>query len=164
MLGQFKDMQGRMQTMQEEMSQRTFSALAGGGLVTADVDGKMQLKRIKLDASVVNPGDIEMLEDLIVVAVAEAQKKAADAMQMELQKVTGESTSPSSCRSESPRCRLWVERVGHVGHRRTHERTGASAGHWSEDRPTADVSFAAAAGVPMPESGGRIGGTHRACA
>jgi len=89
MLGQFKDMQGRMQTMQEEMSQRTFSALAGGGLVTADVDGKMQLKRIKLDASVVNPGDIEMLEDLIVVAVAEAQKKAADAMQMELQKVTG---------------------------------------------------------------------------
>ncbi len=89
MLGQFKDIQGRMQTMQEEMSQRTFSALSGGGMVTADVDGKMQLKRIKLDPTVVNPGDIEMLEDLIVVAVAEAQKKAADAMQMELQKVTG---------------------------------------------------------------------------
>ncbi len=89
MLGQFKDMQTRMQTMQDEMSQRTFTALAGGGMVTADVDGKMQLKRIKLDPTVVNPGDIEMLEDLIVVAVAEAQKKAADAMQMELQKVTG---------------------------------------------------------------------------
>ncbi|HEY0930600.1 MAG TPA: YbaB/EbfC family nucleoid-associated protein [Gemmatimonas sp.] len=89
MLGQFKDIQSRMQTMQDEMSQRTFSALAGGGMVSADVDGKMQLKRIKLDPSIVNPGDIEMLEDLIVVAVAEAQKKAADAMQMELQKVTG---------------------------------------------------------------------------
>lgn len=88
-MGQFKDMQSRMQSMQDEMSQRTFTALAGGGMVTADVDGKMQLRRIRLDPSVVNPSDIEMLEDLIVVAVAEAQKKAADAMQMELQKVTG---------------------------------------------------------------------------
>ncbi len=89
MLGQFKDMQGRMQAMQDEMAQRTFTALAGGGMVTADVDGKMQLRRIRLDPSIVDPQDIEMIEDLIVVAVAEAQKKAADAMQMELQKVTG---------------------------------------------------------------------------
>jgi hypothetical protein len=87
MLGQFKDMHARMQTMQEEMAQRTFSALAGGGMVTADVDGKMQLKRIQIDPSIM--GDKDMVEDLIVVAVAEAQKKAADAMQMELQKVTG---------------------------------------------------------------------------
>jgi DNA-binding YbaB/EbfC family protein len=87
MLGQFKDMQARMQTMQEEMAQRTFSALAGGGMVTADVDGKMQLKRIQIDPAILN--DKEMVEDLIVVAVAEAQKKAAEAMQMELQKVTG---------------------------------------------------------------------------
>lgn len=89
MLGQFKDMQTRMQAMQDEMSNRTFSALAGGGMVTADVDGKMQLKRIHIDPAVVNSSDTEMLEDLIVVAVAEAQKKAAEAMQMELQKVTG---------------------------------------------------------------------------
>jgi DNA-binding YbaB/EbfC family protein len=87
MLGQFKDMQARMQTMQEEMAQRTFSALAGGGMVTADVDGKMQLKRIQIDPAILN--DKEMVEDLIVVAVAEAQKKAAEAMQIELQKVTG---------------------------------------------------------------------------
>jgi len=87
MLGQFKDMQARMQTMQDEMAQRTFSALAGGGMVTADVDGKMQLKRILIDPSIM--GDKDMVEDLIVVAVAEAQKKAAEAMQMELQKVTG---------------------------------------------------------------------------
>ncbi len=89
MMGQVKDMQARMQSMQEEMGNRTFSALAGGGMVVAEVDGKMQLKRIKLDPSVVNAADVEMLEDLIVVAVAEAQKKAAEAMQMELQKVTG---------------------------------------------------------------------------
>ncbi|MCA2991956.1 YbaB/EbfC family nucleoid-associated protein [Gemmatimonas sp.] len=87
MLGQFKDMQARMQTMQDEMAQRTFSALAGGGMVTADVDGKMQLKRIQIDPAIM--ADKDMVEDLIVVAVAEAQKKAADAMQLELQKVTG---------------------------------------------------------------------------
>ena len=80
MLGQFKDMQARMQAMQEELGQRTFTALAGGGMVTADVDGKMQLKRIH---------STDMVEDLVVVAVAEAQKKAAEAMQMELKKVTG---------------------------------------------------------------------------
>jgi DNA-binding YbaB/EbfC family protein len=89
MMGQVKDMQARMQSMQEEMGNRTFSALAGGGMVVAEVDGKMQLKRLKLEPSVVNANDTEMLEDLIVVAVAEAQKKAAEAMQMELQKVTG---------------------------------------------------------------------------
>ena len=87
MMGQFKDMQARMQTMQDEMAQRTFSALAGGGMVTADVDGKMQLKRILIDPSIM--GDKDMVEDLIVVAVAEAQTKAAEVMQMELQKVTG---------------------------------------------------------------------------
>lgn len=89
MMGQMKDMQARMQTMQDDMSHRTFSALAGGGLVAADVDGKMQLKRLKIDPTVMGSGDTEMLEDLIVVAVAEAQKKAAEAMQMELSKVTG---------------------------------------------------------------------------
>lgn len=89
MMGQVKEMQGRMSALQDELASRTFSALAGGGMVTADVDGKMQLKRIKLDPTIVNPNDIEMLEDLIVVAVAEAQKKAGEAMQMEMQKVTG---------------------------------------------------------------------------
>lgn len=87
MMGQVKDMQSKMQSMQEEMGNRTFSALAGGGMVSADVDGKMQLKRIQIDPSIM--GDKDMVEDLVVVAVAEAQKKAAEAMQMELQKVTG---------------------------------------------------------------------------
>ncbi len=89
MLGQFKDMQGRMQAMQEELSRRTFMAASGGGMVSVECDGKMQLTKIKIDRSVVNPDDTEMLEDLIVVAVAEVQKKAAEAMQMEMSKVTG---------------------------------------------------------------------------
>lgn len=89
MMGQFKDMQTRMQQMQETLSEQTFTALAGGGAVTVDVDGKMQVRRIKIDPSVVNAADVEGLEDLILVATNDAQRKAADAMQMELQKITG---------------------------------------------------------------------------
>lgn len=89
MLDTFKQMQGRLQTAQEELGKRSFTGSAGGGMVTVECDGKMQLKRVKLERTVVNPDDIEMLEDLIAVASAEAQKKAAEAMQQEMAKVTG---------------------------------------------------------------------------
>ena len=89
MLEQFKQMQGRLQQAQEDLSRKSFSASAGGGMVTAECDGKLTVKSIKLDKAVVNPDDIEMLEQLIVIAVAEAQKKAAEVMQEELGKVTG---------------------------------------------------------------------------
>ena len=89
MLGQFKELQGKMQQMQDELAQRTFTAMAGGGAVTVDVDGKLQLRRVRLDPSVVNPADVAGLEDLILVATTEAQRKAAGAMQLELQKLTG---------------------------------------------------------------------------
>ncbi|MEQ1692892.1 MAG: YbaB/EbfC family nucleoid-associated protein [Gemmatimonas sp.] len=89
MLDTFKNMQGRLQEAQDALSRRTFSGSAGGGMVTVECDGKLQLKRVKIERTVVNPDDTEMLEDLIVVASAEAQKKAADAMQEEMAKVTG---------------------------------------------------------------------------
>jgi hypothetical protein len=89
MLETFKQMQGRLQEAQETLARRSFTGSAGGGMVTVECDGKMMLKRVKLERTVVNPDDIEMLEDLIVVASAEAQKKAADAMQEEMGKVTG---------------------------------------------------------------------------
>jgi DNA-binding YbaB/EbfC family protein len=89
MLDTFKQMQGRLQEAQETLARRTFTGSAGGGMVSVECDGKMQLRRIKLERTVVNPDDIEMLEDLIIVAAAEAQKKAADAMQEEMGKVTG---------------------------------------------------------------------------
>jgi nucleoid-associated protein EbfC len=89
MLETFKQMQGRLQSAQEELARRTFTGSAGGGMVTVECDGKMMLKRVKLERTVVNPDDIEMLEDLIAVASAEAQKKAADAMQEEMGKATG---------------------------------------------------------------------------
>ncbi len=85
----FRQMQGKLAAAQEELARRSFTGSAGGGMVTVECDGKMTLKRVKLERTVVNPDDIEMLEDLIVVASAEAQKKAADAMQEEMGKVTG---------------------------------------------------------------------------
>lgn len=88
-LEQFKQMQGRLQQTQEELGRQSFTASAGGGMVTVECDGKMQVKRVKLDKSVVNADDIEMLEDLLVVAIAEAQKKAAEFATAEMGKVTG---------------------------------------------------------------------------
>ena len=58
-------------------------------MVTADVTGTGQITKIKLDPGVVNPADIEMLEDLVVVAVADAQQKAQTAAQEHMGKVTG---------------------------------------------------------------------------
>ncbi len=88
-LQQAKEMQDRMQKIQDELQQLTVTGAAGGGLVTAEVNGQGTLRRIKLDASVVNPADIEMLEDLIVVAVGEAQKKAQEQAKEEVGKLTG---------------------------------------------------------------------------
>ena len=88
-LEQFKQMQGRLQQAQEELGRQSFSASAGGGMVTVECDGKMQVKRVKIDKSVVNADDVEMLEDLLVVAIAEAQKKAAAVATAEMSKVTG---------------------------------------------------------------------------
>ena len=88
-LQQAQEMQGRMQKMQEELQQMTLTGTSGGGMVSVDVDGQGQVKRIKIDQSVVNPADTEMLEDLVTVAVAEAQKKAQDHQREEMGKMTG---------------------------------------------------------------------------
>jgi len=84
-----QQMQGRLQQMQDELAQRTVTGLAGGGLVRVDADGRGQVKQVKIDPSIAKPDDLEMLEDLIVVAVSDAQKKAADLAQEEMSKLTG---------------------------------------------------------------------------
>jgi len=89
LLQQAQEMQGRMQQMQGELEQKSVTAASGGGMVTVEADGKGQLRRIKIDPSIVSAADVEMLEDLILVAVAEVQKKAATLAQEELGKLTG---------------------------------------------------------------------------
>lgn len=88
-LQQAQQMQSKMQEMQEELAQRSVTGTAGGGMVSVEADGKGSVRKIKLDPSIVNATDIEMLEDLIVVAVADAQKKANEVAQAEMGKLTG---------------------------------------------------------------------------
>lgn len=77
MLQQAQQMQGKLAELQEELAKRTLTGAAGGGMVTVEADGKGTVKRIKIDPSLVTGGDVELLEDLITVAVGDAQQKAA---------------------------------------------------------------------------------------
>ena len=86
-LGQ--QMQGKIVQMQTELTQRTVTGSAGGGMVTAIADGKGRIRSIKIDPTVVEEGDVEMLEDLIGAAVTDAQRRAEEIYKDELRKVTG---------------------------------------------------------------------------
>jgi DNA-binding YbaB/EbfC family protein len=88
-LQQAQEMQGKFSKIQEELEQITVTGSAGGGMVTAEVTGTSKIKKIKLDPTVVNPADVEMLEDLVVVAIADAQNKAQEAAKDQMGKLTG---------------------------------------------------------------------------
>lgn len=88
-LQQAQEMQGRLQQVQDELQNMTVTAAAGGGMVTVEADGRGHVRKVKIDPSVVDPKDVEMLEDLVLVAVSEAQKKAADLAQGEMGKLAG---------------------------------------------------------------------------
>jgi DNA-binding YbaB/EbfC family protein len=89
MLQQAQEMQGRFQKLQEDLQQQTVKASSGGGMVNVEANGQGTIRSIKVDSSIVNPADVEMLEDLLLVAVSEVQKKAQEAAQAEMGKLTG---------------------------------------------------------------------------
>ena len=90
LMSKAQEMQQQMKQLQEEMARRTVTADAGGGMVTATVNGRLELTAIKIDKSrMTDPGDTEMLEDLIVAAVRAAQAKSAAEMQTEMHKLAG---------------------------------------------------------------------------
>jgi hypothetical protein len=89
LMQQAQQMQARMQEMQESLQNRTVTGTAGGGMVSVDVDGAGTVRRVKIDATVVNPADVEMLEDLVLVAMTEAQRKAKEVASEEMGKLTG---------------------------------------------------------------------------
>ena len=88
-LEQAQQMQGRLEKIQDELQAMTVTANAGGGMVTVEADGKGQINRVRIDPSIVNATDVEMLEDLVLVAVRDAQQKAADLAKQEMSKLTG---------------------------------------------------------------------------
>jgi len=87
-------MQGQLKKIQDDLEARTVSAAAGGGMVSVEADGKGQIRKIKIDPTVVNASDVEMLEDLVLVAVTEAQKKAHEVQQAEMGKLAGGMSLP----------------------------------------------------------------------
>ncbi len=86
---QAQKMQERLAEIQKEVSQKTVDASSGGGMVTATVNGKQELVSLRIDPSVVDPGDVEMLQDLIVAAVNEALRCSQKMLSDEMAKVTG---------------------------------------------------------------------------
>lgn len=84
-----QQMQARMSQMQDELSNKTVSCSSGGGMVTATADGRGQIREVKIDPTVVDPADVEMLEDLVLAAVNEAQQRAQAIYEEEMKKVAG---------------------------------------------------------------------------
>ncbi len=88
MMKQAKELQDKMQGLQEEIAAMEASGMSGGGLVRTLVDGKGGLKSVKIDASLAKADEIEILEDLIVAAVNDARGKAEAAAQAKMQELT----------------------------------------------------------------------------
>lgn len=86
---QAQAMQQKMAKMQEEMELLRIESSVGGGMVSAVVTGRQKLVSLKIDKSVVDPEDIDMLQDLVITAVNEAIKKSQDLQQDEMGKLTG---------------------------------------------------------------------------
>jgi nucleoid-associated protein EbfC len=94
MVKQAQQMQLKMQKIQEEMALKTIEGSAGGGAVIVVCNGKQELQSIKINKEVVNPDDVEMLQDLVLEATNQALKKAADMMSEAMSKVTGGMSIP----------------------------------------------------------------------
>lgn len=84
-----QQMQSRMTEIQESLGKKEVTASSGGGMVTVSVNGKGDVTRVRVDPTVVDPNDVEMLEDLILAAVSEAQGQARGAYEEEMKKVMG---------------------------------------------------------------------------
>ena len=89
MMKQVQKMQKQMEEQQKALEESEFSATAGGGAVEVTMTGKKVLTKVTLDPDAVDPDDVEMLEDLIMVAVNDAMKKVDDANAASMSRMTG---------------------------------------------------------------------------
>jgi DNA-binding YbaB/EbfC family protein len=86
---QAKKLQERMTSLQQELESKTVETTSGGGMVSVVVNGKFEVRSLKIDREVVNPDDLDMLQDLIVAAVNEGIRKAQEMASAEMAKLTG---------------------------------------------------------------------------
>ncbi len=89
MMKQMQKVQKQMEEMQAQLEEAEVEASSGGGAVSCKVNGKKQVLEIKIDESVVDPEDVDMLEDLVMAAVNAALTDAEEMMEKEMKKVTG---------------------------------------------------------------------------
>lgn len=89
MIKQARKMQAEMEKMQAEMEETKYEATAGGGAVAVVVSGKKELLEVNISPEACDPDDVEMLQDLIIVAVNDAMKKADEASMNQMGKITG---------------------------------------------------------------------------
>lgn len=89
LMKQAQEMQGRMQQMQAELADLTIDGQSGGGLVKVTLNGKGELGAVRIDPSLMKPGEAEMVEDLLIAAFADARAKVEVALQSKMQDITG---------------------------------------------------------------------------
>jgi DNA-binding YbaB/EbfC family protein len=89
MMKQAQKLQAKMLKMQEELGERTVETSAGGGMISVVANGRQQFVSITIDKEVVDPDDVEMLQDLILAAVNDALNKAQEMVAGEMGKLTG---------------------------------------------------------------------------
>ncbi len=89
MMKQVQQMQAKMQDMQNELADMEIEGQSGGGLVTVTLNGKSEMRGVKIDPSLVVPDEVEILEDLIVAATQDAKTKAEGLMQEKMQGLAG---------------------------------------------------------------------------
>ena len=89
MMKQAQKMQQEMLRMQEEMESKTYTAKAGGGMVTATVNGKHEVVDLLINPDAVDPDDVEMLQDMVIAAVNEAMRTAEAEAQQNMARLTG---------------------------------------------------------------------------
>ena len=88
-LQQMQAMQRKMEMMQAEIEEKEVQTTAGGGAVTATVNGKKEITKLEIKPEVVDPDDVEMLQDLIMVAVNEGLRQIDEISNAEMSKITG---------------------------------------------------------------------------
>lgn len=89
LMKQAQEFQSKMARLQDELKDKTVEASSGGGMVTVVVDGQQEIRSIKIDPEVIDPDDIEMLQDLILAAVNDGLNKAKEMANEEMGKLTG---------------------------------------------------------------------------
>ncbi len=89
LLKQAQQVQAKVAEMQAELALKTVEASAGGGMVAVVMNGKNEIVSMKIDPEVVDPADVEMLEDLVIAALNEARSKVEEMIQNEMSAITG---------------------------------------------------------------------------